>query len=386
MNTVPLLLAGGTIVHPPGPEAGDIAMHDGRVIAAAGQLDGARVFDVSGLLVTPGFIDLQCNGGHGVDLATEPDRLWELGTALPRYGVTAFLPTIVSSPPEIVERALDVLRAGPPAGWRGATPLGLHVEGPMLNPMRRGAHAPEMLRAPDVELVARWSRDNGVVLVTLAPELPGALDVVRRLERAGVVVAAGHTEATAEQFAAGIDAGIRYATHLYNAMSPLAHRAPGAVGATLADERVTAGVIVDGIHVHPTAVVAAWRALGPSRLTLVTDAVAALGLPPGAARLGTMDVTVGADGVRLSDGTLAGANLSLDQALRNLVAYTGCQIPDAVATVTSTPARVLGAGDRGTLDVGALGDAVILTPELDVVATVVGGDLVWTREGVTWRS
>ncbi|HWC67354.1 MAG TPA: N-acetylglucosamine-6-phosphate deacetylase [Acidimicrobiales bacterium] len=385
MNAAPSRLAGGAVLRPQGPVPGDLTMHGGRVAADRRGAE-EKVLDVTGLLVAPGLIDLQCNGGHGVDLATEPGRLWELGAALPRYGVTAFLPTIVTSPPDVVDRALDVLRAGPPPGWRGATPLGLHVEGPMLNPVRRGAHARDLLRAPDVELIGRWTRVNGVALVTLAPELPGALDVVRRLAHAGVVVAAGHTDATAEQFIAGIDAGIRYATHLYNAMSPLAHRAPGAVGATLADPRITAGLIVDGIHVHPTAVAGAWQALGPDRLTLVTDAIAALGLAPGAARLGTMDVTVGADGVRLADGTLAGANLSLDEAVRNLVAWTGCSITDAMATVTSTPARVLGLDDRGMLDVGRRADAVVLTPELDVVATITGGELVWAREGVAWRS
>jgi N-acetylglucosamine-6-phosphate deacetylase len=391
MTPAPRRLSGGTVAGPSGLADGDVLIDGERLADPAGSWPDELQLDAAGLIVAPGFIDMQCNGAHGVDLATEPSRLWELGSALPRYGVTAFLPTIVTSPPEILDQALAVLQAGAPSGWTGATPLGLHIEGPMLHPRRRGAHAERLLRSPDVELVGRWTRDNGVALVTLAPELPGALDVVHRLIDAGVVVAAGHTDGTAEQLAAGFDAGIRYVTHLFNAMSPLAHRAPGAVGAALADQRVVAGLIVDGIHVHPTAVTAAWRALGPTRLTLVTDAVAALGHGPGPARLGTMDVVVGGDGVRLADGTLAGANLALDQAVRNLIAFTGCTPAEAIATVTSTPADVLELFDRGAVVAGRRADLTVLTPALEVVATIVGGETVfctarWSDEAAPWRS
>jgi N-acetylglucosamine-6-phosphate deacetylase len=239
---------------------------------------------------------------------------------------------------------------------------------------------------PDVELVGRWTRPNGVALVTLAPELPGALGVIRRLVAAGVVVAAGHSEATVDELRAGVDAGITYVTHLFNAMSPLGHRAPGVVGGALADERLVVGLIADGIHVHPTAVSVAWRALGPDRLNLVTDAVAALGLGHGPTRLGTLDVTVGPDGVRAADGTLAGAAIGLDAAVRHLVAFAGCAPAQAVATVTSTPARLLGLADRGAIVDGARADLTLLDQDLRVVATIVDGRVVHDSGALRWRS
>jgi N-acetylglucosamine-6-phosphate deacetylase len=216
-----------------------------------------------------------------------------------------------------------------------------------------------------------------VVLVTLAPELPGALELISSLTERGVVVALGHTDGTAEQFAAGIGAGARYVTHLFNGMRPFGHRDPGPIGATLADEAVIAGLICDGIHVDPIAVRMAWRSLGPERLNLVTDAVAVLGAAPAMARLGSVDVTVDGGGVRTAGGVLAGSNLSLDQAVRNLVAFTGCSVLDAVRTVTATPAQLLGLTERGALSPGRRGDVTVLGAELDVVATVVGGELAW---------
>ena len=242
--------------------------------------DAAPTLDVSGLLVAPGFIDLQINGALGIDLADEPERLWEVGAALSRYGVTGFLPTIITSPAGTPERAMAAL-ADRPTGFAGAEPLGLHLEGPMLNPDRRGAHDPALLRLPSPGLVEGWTRADGVALVTLAPELPGGLAVVEQLVEAGVVVSAGHTAATADELDRAVAAGLSYVTHLFNAMVPFGHRDPGPIGLALSDGRLTAGLIADGIHVHPIAVAAAWRALGPSRLSLVTDAVAALGRPPG---------------------------------------------------------------------------------------------------------
>ncbi|HKH04723.1 MAG TPA: amidohydrolase family protein [Acidimicrobiales bacterium] len=286
------------------------------------------MLDARGLWVVPGLVDLQCNGGWGIDLATEPERLWELAALLPRTGVTAWLPTIVTGPPALRRRALAALAAGPPpelAGTPLATPLGLHLEGPFLAPERRGAHPPAWLRpvSPDGPRVVEeegWSRADGVALVTLAPECPGGLDLVRTLVDRGVVVSAGHSSATAAEAEAAIDAGVRWVTHLFNAMAPLHHRDPGLVGVALADDRLHVGLIADGLHVDPRVVRTAARALG-DRLTLVTDAVAALGLPRGPVTLGATPATSGPDGVRLPDGTLAGSTLALDQAIRNLVSY-----------------------------------------------------------------
>ena len=384
-----LLLAGGAVVGLDRIEPADVLVDDGVVAAVGprlGAYDDTPTLDVSGLLVAPGCFDLQINGALGIDLADEPERLWEVGAALSRYGVTGFLPTIITSPAGTPERAMAAL-ADRPAGFAGAEPLGLHLEGPMLSQERRGAHDPALLRPPSPELVEGWTRAAGVALVTLAPELQGGLAVVEQLVDAGVVVSAGHTAATADELEGAVLAGLSYVTHLFNAMVPFGHRDPGTIGLALADGRLTAGLIADGIHVHPIAVAAAWRALGPSRLSLVTDAVAALGRPPGRFPLGGRTVTLGDDGVRLDDGTLAGSALALDEAVRNLITFTGCSPAESIATVTATPARVLGLPRKGTVAPGFDGDLTLLTADLRVVTTFVGGREVHpTSEVAAWRS
>ena len=199
------------------------------------------------------------------------------------------------------------------------------------------------------------------------------------------MVAIGHTDASTKQVLAALDAGASYVTHLWNAMAPLAHREPGPVGVALADDRLTVGLIADGIHVHPLAVAVAQRALG-RRLNLVTDAVAALGLPPGSQQFGSRQVTVDETGVRLADGTLAGSALGLDQALRNLVAFSGCSLHEAVATVTTTPARLLGLATKGSIRPGDDADVTLLTPDLEVAATLIAGRLVHDAREPAWRS
>jgi N-acetylglucosamine-6-phosphate deacetylase len=331
--------------------------------------------DATDLLVAPGFLDLQCNGAVGVDLTSEPERLWQVAAALPRWGVTAWLPTVVTAPPEVRARAQAALRSAPPTGEPVACPLGLHLEGPFLAPERKGAHDPRHIIAPSLDVIdgEGWSRDAAVALVTLAPELPGALGLVRTLVDRGVVVAAGHSSSTAAQATAAVDAGVTYVTHVFNAMAPLHHREPGLAGVALTDERVRVGLVADGLHVDPSVVALAARALG-DRLNLVTDAVAALGAPPGPLRLGRLAAVSAADGaVRLPDGTLAGSVLSLDRAVRNLVAFAGTPLADAVRAVTSTPAAVLGLADRGVVTPGAVGDLVLLTEAGEVVATVIAG-------------
>jgi N-acetylglucosamine-6-phosphate deacetylase len=385
VNERPLVITGGAVVTPSGViDPGDVLVdRDGRIsaVARSGAIDApadAATLGATDCWVTAGFIDIQINGGHGIDLTTAPDRADELARHLPQYGVTSFVPTIITCRDDQRAAALAWWAArNASTGAPAAAPLGLHIEGPMLAEARRGAHPRELLRRPEPGLIDGWSRDAGVVLATLAPELPGALDVIATLTDRGIVVALGHTDCTAEEFAAGVGAGARYVTHLFNGMRPFGHRDPGPIGATLADDTVVAGLICDGIHVDPVAVRMAWRALGPDRVNLVTDAVAVLGTDPGASRLGSVDVTVDGGGVRTAAGVLAGSDLSLDQAVRNLVVFAGCTVPDAVRTVTATPARLLGLDQRGALCPGARGDVTVLGAELDVVATVVGGELAW---------
>ena len=359
MGAGSVVVRGGTVV---GHGPADVRIDGGRVVAVGADLDGDDVVDATGCTVAPGFIDLQCNGAGGIDLTREPERVGELAALLPRWGVTSWLPTVVTTSPEARARAVEVIAAAPvPAG--AAAPLGLHLEGPFLADGRTGAHDRRWVAAPADE---GWSRQGGVALVTLAPEVPGAMELLRALVARGVVVSIGHTGATLAEATAAVDAGATFATHLFNAMAPLHHREPGAAGAALTDERLRFGVIADGVHVHPAAVRLAWQAAG-ERLVLVTDAVAPMGAPG----------HVAGSGVRLPDGVLAGSDLAMDRAVRNLVAFTGCAPADAIAAATAQPAAVLGLSDRGVLREGAVGDVVVLDDQLQVVATVVAGARAW---------
>ena len=352
----------------------DVHVVDGLLATSS---PGAPELDATGLLVVPGLIDLQVNGAHGVDITAEPHRLWEVAAALPAYGVTAFLPTVITSSPEARVAALDTLTAGRPTDVPpGAVPLGLHFEGPMIAASHKGAHPAHWLAAASLDLVSGWSDDTGVAMVTLAPELPGAIPVIHELVRRGVVVSVGHTGATAAEVEAAVDAGATAVTHLFNGMPPLLSRAPGPVGVAF-DSSLVAGVLVDGHHLDPAVVRLAWRALGPSRFLSVSDTTAALGLPDGIQRLGDQEVVIRDGAVRLVDGTLAGTAASLIGCLRELVRVTGCSRDEAIATATSTPAWLVGDQSRGFLTPGARGDLVLLTEDLRVVATVVGGEIVY---------
>jgi len=336
----------------------------------------AERLDAAGRLLAPGLIDLQLNGAFGLDFTAAPETIWAVGARLPQYGVTAFLPTIITSPLAMVAAAQKVLQAGPPPGYTGAAPLGLHLEGPFLNPAKRGAHDATLMRQPALADIADWSPAKCVRLVTLAPELPGALEVIRALRQRGVLVSAGHSMATYDEAQAGLEAGVRYGTHLFNAMPALDHRAPGLAAALLTTPQAIVGVIPDGIHLHPAIVKLIWQSKGHGQVNLVTDAMAALGNPPGRYQLGNFEVVVDETSARLNDGRLAGSILSLDQAVRNFVAFTGCKAEEAIAAVTQVPASMLQLGDR-LLQVGARADLVLLTPDLHVSATLVRGQLAW---------
>jgi N-acetylglucosamine-6-phosphate deacetylase len=385
--TPPLYIHGATILAPGAAIPDGAVLVEGARIAAVGPAaavrcpPGARRLDATGLQLAPGFLDLQINGAFGHDFTAAPEAIWEVGAGLPRYGVTTFLPTVITSPAATVAAAQAALAAGPPPGYAGAAPLGLHLEGPFLNPAKRGAHNPAHLRPPDMAFAANWAPGTGVRLVTLAPELPGALPLVAALVARGVIVSAGHSLATAEEARAGFAAGIRYGTHLFNAMPPLDHRAPGLAGALLAAPTLTVGLIADGIHLHPDTVALAWRAKGPARFNLVTDAMAALGRPPGRYPLGDDEVIVDGQSARLADGRLAGSLLSLDAALRNLIAFTGCDLAAALPAVTSVPAALLGLGPTyGRVAPGAAADLTLLTAELQVAATVARGAVVYAAD------
>lgn len=365
---VEVVAARGLVVTPSGIVHGAVIVDDGRILAVRPeQLDGPQHW------VCPGFIEMQINGSDGIDVTSRPDRIAELARVVPAEGVTSFLPTVVTCPDDQRARAIEAMRS-----YRveasSAVALGLHLEGPLLSPARAGAHRVEHLAVPAGCPTGDWTPEHAVVLVTVAPELPGALELIRELVAAGVVVSLGHTDATAHEFQAGLDAGATCVTHLFNAMRPFSHRDPGPIGATLADDSLVAGLICDGVHVDPVAVQMAWRSLGPERLVLVTDAVAARGIGDHP------------DGVRTSAGVLAGSAGRLDEAVRNLVAFTGASVPDAVRTVTATPARLLGLADRGAIVAGARADLTVLDRDQRVVETIVGGVVAHAAGGRSPRT
>jgi N-acetylglucosamine-6-phosphate deacetylase len=356
-----------------------VHVQDGVIADSSVPPPDAPVLDASGLTVAPGLIDLQVNGACGIDITAEPERLWEVAAELPRFGVTAFSPTVITSSPAARARAIAALSAAPENGPTGSVPLGLHFEGPMLSPARKGAHPDRWLTEPSPAVIAGWSRGAGVLIATLAPELPGAIEVIRELTANGVVVSIGHTEADVQTVEAAITAGATMLTHLGNAMPPMRSRAPGPVGVALGGGDLIAGVIADGLHLDAPVVSAAWRCLGPARFLAVTDATAALGVPDGSYQLGDQTMTVRDGKVRLADGTLAGSAASLPHCLRFLRASTGCTLAEALQTCTTVPAALIGDHSRGVLELGARGDLTLFDPSLDVAATIVGGVVVYRR-------
>ncbi len=378
------LLIHNIVLHTP-----ETTLHDGAVLISDGVIEEAgewhliskdadQSIDGCGMHLIPGLIDLQVNGGFGKDFTQDPTAIWEVGAQLPQHGVTAFLPTIITSPPEKMIAAQEIVLSGPPPGYSGAKVLGLHIEGPFLALEKKGAHNPDYILPPDPDLYDGFSPERGIRLVTLAPEQPGASEVIGQLISQGVLVSAGHSTASYEQAKAAFDQGVRYGTHLFNAMPAYHQHAPGLVGALLDDERVTSGLICDGIHVHPAVVRMIWQMLGTERLTLVTDAMGALGCPPGEYLLGDFPVVVDETSARLRNGTLAGSILTADQAVRNLITFTGCSLGEAVQTMSLTPAQLLKLDNTlGNIAPGKQADLVLLTDRHDVATVIVNGQLIF---------
>ncbi len=366
----------GRLVLPEGLVHGALVVQHGRIAEvlrtpAAGHLP-VQVYDAP--LVAPGFIDVQVNGGFGLSVGADGAALRGLCARLPETGVTSFLPTLVSSPAALYPATVEAFRA--PRDAPGAQALGLHLEGPFLSPKRAGAHALDALASAPHDLYERL-HDAPLLMVTLAPELPGALARVRALRERGVVVSLGHSDATFAEVQHAIEAGATLVTHLYNAMSPFQHRAPGLAGAALADDRLSVGLIADGVHCDPASVRIALRCKGPERVLLVSDAMAGAGMPDGVYALGDQDITVRGLEARRADGVLAGSVLRLDQALRHARAWGGLDIADACRLVSEVPARVLGLRDKGRLVRDSDADLVVLDERLHVQASVRQGACVY---------
>jgi N-acetylglucosamine-6-phosphate deacetylase len=365
---------------------GYVSVADGRITGVgAGPPPGAPDLALATGILLPGMIDLQLNGGYGADLAIVDAAGWaRLAGRLPETGATSFLATFTSAPVAELARALcsaDALVAS--GSLPGARVLGVHLEGPFLAPARAGAHRREWLVPPTAAAVGELlAAGAGVLrLVTLAPELAGGLAAVARLAAAGLVVSIGHSDATAAQTAAAAGAGARMVTHLFNAQRPFHHREPGVTGQALTDHRLTCGLIADPSHVSPVTCALAFAA-APGRICLVTDAVAAAGMPPGEYLFGGRRIAVAGAGrdraPRLADGTLAGSVLRMDEAVANTVT-AGVALPAAVAAATRIPADLIGRSDLGRLAPAAAADLTWLGDDLRARATWVAGELVYGR-------
>jgi N-acetylglucosamine-6-phosphate deacetylase len=332
--------------------------------------------------IAPGLIDLQVNGAGGVDLtsAAEPDRaVGDVAATLAEHGVTAFCPTIVSSPLPLILNRLHAYRPRVLDG--GAESLGAHVEGPFIAPEHRGIHALAVLRKASEAEISLWLSAGRPAIVTLAPERPGALAAIAQLVAGGVVVSLGHSGADAGQARAALLAGARMATHLFNGMPPLHHRQPGLVGAVLAS-RAVLGLIADGVHVDRLVVDLVMRSARPERVALVSDALAAAGAPPGPCVLGDQALISDGQVVRRPDGALAGSAILLDSAIRNLRAWLPDVPPGSlIDAATRTPSGVLGLlARKGRVAVGCDADLIVLEADFTIRHTLLRGELV-QREG-----
>ncbi len=358
----------------------DIASRESREAPST-----AHFIDFGDSVMVPGFFDIHMHGGAGVDLmrAVNAD-LPRLGAFLAAHGVTGYFPTTVAAPLDVtyvaLSRLADAIEAAEKSSGAngdaiGARPLGVHLEGPFLSHKRRGVHPPENLVEPTLKIFDEfWQAARGRIrMMTIAPEIPGAIEVISEAARRGVCVSIGHSDADMPTAQKGIAAGARHATHTFNAMRPLDHRDPGIIGEVLSDDGITADLIADGIHVSPAVVKVFLQAKGPERAVLITDAISATGMPNGTYQLGPIEVDV-KDGKCTANGGLAGSVLTMDRAVRNVTQFSNWSLREAVRAATLNPAKAVGlAKHYGMLAPGARADFIVLSPSGEVLKTIIAG-------------
>jgi N-acetylglucosamine-6-phosphate deacetylase len=363
-----------------------VSVENGAVVKVASRsgseaATNKAITDFGDCVIVPGFFDIHIHGGVNCDVMRgTSDEMKKFETFLARHGVTSYFPTTVTASQDAtlsaLERLADRIEAAEKNSAGGATPLGIHLEGPFLSHAKRGVHPTVDLVEPSVAAFDElWQAARGHVrMITIAPELNGAEEVIAEASKRGVCVSIGHSDATLEQARCGVKAGARHATHTFNAMRPLDHRAPGILGEVLTNNRLSADVIADGIHVDPTVVDLLFRAKGIENLVLITDAISATGMPDGRYQLGTLEVEL-KDGRCTRDGNLAGSALTMDRAVRNVMKFARLDLQQAVRAASMNPAKVVGI-EKGTIESGADADFVVLTPTGEVRATVVRGVVV----------
>ncbi len=383
-----LAIVGGTVV------TRDSAIEDGAVLVEDGHITfvgrardaepepGSEIINAAGLTVLPGLIDTHVHGSHGDDVMfSDAEGIRRISRAQSRYGTTAYLPSTVSAHHEALLRALEACAAAVGDSAPAAEIVGIHVEGPFINRNKKGAHSLETLRDPDLDQCMEYLRaaPGLVKIMTLAPELPGGMELIRLLVAHDVVASLGHSEADYDTALEAIEAGATHATHLYNAMPALHHRKPSLTTACLNEPFIRAEIVPDGIHVAPEMVRLAAKIKGRDGLILVTDAMAAVGCPDGTYTLGDIPVKVEGDRCVLLDGeTIASSMLTMNRAVGHAVAFTGMSLVDAAYTASFLPAQVCGVSDRkGSLEVGKDADVAILNQDYSVHLTVCKGEVAY---------
>jgi N-acetylglucosamine-6-phosphate deacetylase len=370
-----------------------VLVDEGRVLEISARSSrqlsaGGSVSDFGEGVMAPGYVDLHIHGSAGFDVMDDAaEALPAIEQLLAWHGVTSYFPTTVTAPMDTMLRALERLASAIEKRERDsernnlnadrksrARPLGIHLEGPFISHARRGVHPPENLLAPTLATFERfWQAARGRIrMMTIAPELDGAPELIAEAARRGVCVSLGHSDADFDTAERGIVAGARHATHTFNAMRPLDHRSPGILGAALTDGRLSADIIADGVHLDPAVVKLFAGAKGPEQTVLITDAISATGMPDGRYRLGSFDVDV-RDGKCMSNGKLAGSVLTLDRAVRNLARFAGWDLPQAVAAASRNPARVARIANKGVLTAGVDADFVVLSTTGEVLRSFIGG-------------
>ncbi|NRS51235.1 N-acetylglucosamine-6-phosphate deacetylase [Brevibacillus sp. HB2.2] len=368
-------------------------LHNGLVVVGNGTITYAGKADEYGKAlpdhvvtvedgwICPGFVDMHMHGIDGYDtMDGTPESLQAISTALARHGVTSFLATTMTAPYPQLEQVLVNIAQNSKEGLLGAQAIGIHLEGPWINPRYKGAQKEENIAIPKLDAVQKlYGLSEGLIkVVTIAPEQPEALEAIAWLKERDVIVSAGHTGATFAQATEAVDAGVRHFTHCFNAMTGLHHREPGVVGAAMYHEQLSTELIADGIHVHPAVMKILYRVKTAERLALVSDSMRAAAMGEGTYDLGGQEVHVHDNQAKLADGTLAGSILTLNRAVGNMVTLSGVSLPDAVEMASLTPASILGFGERkGRLAAGYDADITVLNTQFDVTMTFVAGKEVY---------
>lgn len=371
-----IVLRNGSYLSPSGVFLkGDIAVEDGRIFsigALAGKHGGCENYDMNGYKIVPGFIDIHTHGALGYDVMTaSPIQLRGLSKFLVQNGVTSFLPTTITADMAAIKSALENIKTASAMDDMGASILGVHIEGPYINSKQKGCHEVSLIKPPEIteyEAFRSVLGDNLKLRITVAPEIPGAMEFIRYVSSRGDSITIGHTDADSKTVLEAVDNGAVSFTHLFNAMKGIHHREPGTVGAALSGDAYVE-LICDGIHLHPEIIKMVHKTKGIDKILLVTDAMNATGLGDGYYEFGGFTIKV-ADGIaRQGDGTLAGSTLTLMKAVKNMMRFTGIAFEEAVRMATINPARAIGMDDlTGSIELGKLADFVIVNDDLNIVA------------------